>query len=337
MLYASGTTSEIRSIPDAIIVRRKGGAFLTLISLPCPLAVVVAIVAIALAAILPCHRLPPYIEVRLTLIPQSLKDRLCVMSLMTSSAMWMNTCHMQATTTNYSDKPHIMSLSYPSNNFMETDATFLEFEDDLDNLAGGSSSMGNNAGSSSQPPATPTPRIRAQSRLLELEHHVTINGCILMTIALGAEKEYIIVVKGDLQRFFVLDFNDQAMLKLVEHQMLTTFKEFWADCHIHFKKYSDLEEARANPPNVLVGCHEYWHFLCDHYMSRTFQHELAEKKEKLIDRVELFRKTHVQAETFVSQAAEDTHLSNLLRNQMMELQSQENSQPLFGDEICDQV
>ncbi|TYK09800.1 CACTA en-spm transposon protein [Cucumis melo var. makuwa] len=126
--------------------------------------------------------------VGLTLIPQSLKDRLYVMSLTTSSAMWINTCHMQATTTNYSDKPHIMSSSYPSNNFMETDATFLEFEDDLDNLAGGSSSMGNNARSSSQPPATPTPRRRAQSQLLELEHHVTINGCILMTIALEAEK-----------------------------------------------------------------------------------------------------------------------------------------------------
>ncbi|KAA0026152.1 CACTA en-spm transposon protein [Cucumis melo var. makuwa] len=105
---------------------------------------------------------------------------------------------------------------------------------------------------------------RAQSRLLELEHHVTINGRIPMTIALGAEKpisphvvcfsqtigvcmrkiffihclkwadvgrEYIKVVKGDLQRLFVLDFNDQAM-------------------------NSDPEEARANPPNALVGRHE---------------------------------------------------------------------------------
>ncbi|KAL0553521.1 hypothetical protein IC582_007419 [Cucumis melo] len=151
---------------------------------------------------------------------------------------------------------------------------------------------------------TPTPRRRAQSRLLELERHVTINGRIPMTIAPGAEKpisphavrfsqaigvcvrktfpvrclkwtdvgrEYIEVVKGDLQRFFVLDFNDQAMNRFVEHQMLTTFKEFRADCHKHFKKYSDPEEARANPPNALVARDEDWHFLCDHYISRAFQ------------------------------------------------------------------
>ncbi|KAA0062622.1 CACTA en-spm transposon protein [Cucumis melo var. makuwa] len=146
---------------------------------------------------------------------------------------------------------------------METDDMFLQFEDDLDNIAGGSSSVGDNTGSSSQQ-TTPTPRKRAQSRLLELERHVTINGRIPMTIAPGTEKpisphwadigrEYIEVVKGDLQRLFVIDFNDQAMNRFVEHQMLTTFKEFRTDCHRHFKKYSDPEEARANPPNALVG------------------------------------------------------------------------------------
>uniref|UniRef100_A0A9I9EKS0 CACTA en-spm transposon protein n=1 Tax=Cucumis melo TaxID=3656 RepID=A0A9I9EKS0_CUCME len=29
------------------------------------------------------------------------------------------------------------------------------------------------------------------------------------------------------------------MNRFIEHQMLTTFKEFQADCHRHFKKYSD--------------------------------------------------------------------------------------------------
>ncbi|KAA0032206.1 CACTA en-spm transposon protein [Cucumis melo var. makuwa] len=66
-------------------------------------------------------------------------------------------------------------------------------------------------------------------------------------------REYIEVIKGDLQRLFVLDFNDQAMNRFVEHQMFTTFKEFRANCYRHFKKYSDPEEARANPPNALVG------------------------------------------------------------------------------------
>ncbi|KAL0546726.1 hypothetical protein IC582_016638 [Cucumis melo] len=65
-------------------------------------------------------------------------------------------------------------MSYQRNNLLETDAIFLEFEDDLDNLARGSSSVGDNA-RSSQPPVTLTPRKRAQSRLLELEHHVAVN------------------------------------------------------------------------------------------------------------------------------------------------------------------
>ncbi|XP_050936383.1 uncharacterized protein LOC127144457 [Cucumis melo] len=79
-------------------------------------------------------------------------------------------------------------MSYRRPNFMETDDMFLQFEDDLDNnIAGGSSSVGDNTGSSSQQ-TTPTPRRRAQSRLLELERHVAINGRIPMTIAPGAEK-----------------------------------------------------------------------------------------------------------------------------------------------------
>ncbi|TYK14211.1 CACTA en-spm transposon protein [Cucumis melo var. makuwa] len=252
---------------------------------------------------------------------------------------------------------------------METDDMFLQFEEDLDNIAGGSSSVGDNTVSSSQQ-TTPTPRRRAQSRLFELECHVAINGRIPMTIAPGAEKpisphayclqpvrktfpvrclkwadvgrEYIEVVKGDLQRLFVLDFNDQAMNRFVEHQMLTTFKEFRADCHRHFKKYSDPEEARANPPNALEQSRTnkaarqkqpYNHSSG----SKSFlqrQYELAERKGQPVDRVELFRETHVRAGTFVSQAAEDAH------NQMLELQSQptlEGSQPLSENEICDQV
>ncbi|KAL4020670.1 hypothetical protein IC575_019451 [Cucumis melo] len=79
-------------------------------------------------------------------------------------------------------------MSYRPSNFMETDDMFLQFEDDLDNnIAGGSSSVGDNTESSSQQ-TTPTPRRRAQSRLLELERHVAINGRIPMTIAPGAEK-----------------------------------------------------------------------------------------------------------------------------------------------------
>ncbi|TYK13937.1 gamma-aminobutyrate transaminase POP2 [Cucumis melo var. makuwa] len=57
----------------------------------------------------------------------------------------------------------IMSLSYPRNNFLETDAMFHKFENDLDKLTRGSSSAGDNSGSFSQPPITSTPRRCAQS------------------------------------------------------------------------------------------------------------------------------------------------------------------------------
>ncbi|TYK03145.1 CACTA en-spm transposon protein [Cucumis melo var. makuwa] len=120
----------------------------------------------------------------------------------------------------------------------KTDAIFLEFEDELDNFTGGSSSVGDNTvWSSSQQPATPTPRRHAQSQLLELKRHVAVHGCILMTIAPGVEKpisphvvrfsqaigmcmrktffvcylKWADVGREYIERFFVLDFNGQAM------------------------------------------------------------------------------------------------------------------------------
>ncbi|KAA0045294.1 CACTA en-spm transposon protein [Cucumis melo var. makuwa] len=220
---------------------------------------------------------------------------------------------------------------------METDDMFLQFEDDLDNIAGGSSSVGDNTAGSSSQQMTPTPRRRAQSRLLELERHVAINGRIPMTIAPGAEKpisphavrfsqtigvcvrktfpvrclkwadvgrEYIEVVKGDLQRLFVLDFNDQTM-------------------------NNDPEEARANPPNALVGRDEDWHFLCDHYISRAFQEQSRTNKAAR------------QKQPYNHSSGSKSFLQRQYEiNQMLKLQSQptpEGSQPLFEDEICDQV
>ncbi|TYJ96611.1 gamma-aminobutyrate transaminase POP2 [Cucumis melo var. makuwa] len=107
--------------------------------------------------------------------------------------------------------------SFPCTNFLETDAIFLEFANDLDNLAGGSSSVDDNSESTSQPSATPTTKRHVQSRLLELECYVAANG------QADIDRQYIEV---NLQRFFVLNFNDQAMNR-------------------HFKKYNNSEEARA--------------------------------------------------------------------------------------------
>uniref|UniRef100_A0A9I9ED03 CACTA en-spm transposon protein n=1 Tax=Cucumis melo TaxID=3656 RepID=A0A9I9ED03_CUCME len=71
------------------------------------------------------------------------------------------------------------------------------------------------------------------------------------------------------------------MNRFVEHQMLTTFKEFRTDCHRHFKKYSDPEEAHANPPNALEQSREN---------KDATEYELAERKGEPIDCVELFWK-----------------------------------------------
>ncbi|TYK09603.1 CACTA en-spm transposon protein [Cucumis melo var. makuwa] len=277
-------------------------------------------------------------------------------------------------------------MSYRRSNFMKTDDMFFQFEDDLDNnIVGGSSSVGDNTAESSSQQTTPTPRKRAQSRLLELERHVAINGRIPMTIAPGAEKpislhavrfsqaigvcvrktfpvrclkwvdvgrEYIEV------RLFVLDFNDQAMNRFVEHQMLITFKEFRATV-IDISK-STTTRRRLMPTHqthwldvmridtssaTIISAEQSWTNKAARQKqpynhssgSKSFlqrQYELAERKRESVDRVELFWETHVRAGTFVSQAAEDAH------NQMLELQSQptpEGSQPLSEDEICDQV
>ncbi|KAA0026240.1 CACTA en-spm transposon protein [Cucumis melo var. makuwa] len=56
-------------------------------------------------------------------------------------------------------------------------------------------------------------------------------------------REYIEVVKGSLQRFFVLNFNDKVMNRFVEHQIITSLKKLSGDYHRHFKKYSDPVQA----------------------------------------------------------------------------------------------
>ncbi|KAA0043538.1 CACTA en-spm transposon protein [Cucumis melo var. makuwa] len=104
--------------------------------------------------------------------------------------------------------------------------------------------------------------------------------------------------------------------------MLNTFKEFQGNCYKHFKKYSDPEEACANPPHLLVGRDKDRHFLYDRYMSCAFQRRAGRP-------CGVVPKTHIQDGTFVSQAAEDAH------HQMLEFKSQPTlagSQPLSRDD-----
>ncbi|KAA0065343.1 CACTA en-spm transposon protein [Cucumis melo var. makuwa] len=128
--------------------------------------------------------------------------------------------------------------SFPCTNFLETDAIFLEFVDDLDNLAGGSSSVDDNSESTSQPSATPTTKRHAQSRLLELERYVAANGQVLMTITPDAEKPISPYIHRSLQ------LGDMRVCSL-SIKCLAPIKSFRGDCHRHFKKYNNSEEARA--------------------------------------------------------------------------------------------
>ncbi|KAA0035741.1 cytochrome P450 CYP82D47-like [Cucumis melo var. makuwa] len=87
--------------------------------------------------------------------------------------MVMNNSHIKLNQATMNDNDESRTVSSFFISFKETDASFLEFDDEL-----------NNAGRSS--------------------------------------------LVGDNLAFFVLDFNDQAMNRFVEHQMLTSFKEFKA-------------------------------------------------------------------------------------------------------------
>ncbi|KAA0026277.1 CACTA en-spm transposon protein [Cucumis melo var. makuwa] len=186
---------------------------------------------------------------------------------------------------------HTSIMSYQRNNFLETDAMFLEFEDYLDNRMGGSSSVSDNvARSSSQPLTTPTPRRRTQSRLLKLERHVAINGRTPMTITLGTKKpislhvirftqaigvcvrktfsvrclkwanvgrEYIEVVKGDFQQFFVLDFNDQnQMLELQSQPTLEGSQPLSGDMRYAIGCWVDDQQGPPYDPYLCAtfGC-----------------------------------------------------------------------------------
>ncbi|TYK04082.1 CACTA en-spm transposon protein [Cucumis melo var. makuwa] len=180
------------------------------------------------------------------------------------------------------------TISSFSSGFNEKDAMFREFIKDLNNTIGGSSSVGDNlehyVHANRRIPMSIDSGVEKRISPHVVRLSLAINMCVRKTFPFyylrwaDLEKEYIKVVKGDLQSFFVLDFNDQTMNRFVEHQMLTTFKKFMGHCHRHFRKYSDPEEASANPPHILVGHMKDWIFLYDHYMSYAFQEQSRTNK-----------------------------------------------------------
>ncbi|KAA0063410.1 CACTA en-spm transposon protein [Cucumis melo var. makuwa] len=56
------------------------------------------------------------------------------------------------------------------------------------------------------------------------------------------------------------------------------FSNTIGDNYRHFKKFSNPEEARANPPNILVNRVKDWHFIYDHYLTRQFQEQSRTNK-----------------------------------------------------------
>ncbi|TYK23163.1 CACTA en-spm transposon protein [Cucumis melo var. makuwa] len=121
--------------------------------------------------------------------------------------------------------------------------------------------------------------------------------------------KYIELVKLGLQHWFELDFDDRALTRFVEYQMLNTWKDFRRDNDRHFKQFSDPKEARANPlmrleqsrVNKAARAQQpYKH----RSKSKSFlqqQHDLVEECGRLVDCVAS------RTSEFISQAAVDAH------------------------------
>ncbi|KAA0046963.1 CACTA en-spm transposon protein [Cucumis melo var. makuwa] len=203
-----------------------------------------------------------------------------------------------------------------------------------------------------------TPRRQKHSRSLELDRYVAQNGKILISIALGQNNpisphvvvtlEYIELVKGGLQQWFVLDFIDSALLGLLS--IKCSFAERSSGGRTIAILRSSVILNRLVPTHPNIDTSYATTTLLDNFRAarakqpynqssdaKSFlqrQHELAEQRGHLIDHVKLFKKTHARGGQFVSSTTADSH------NQMLKLQSQptpEGSQPLSGDEICETV
>ncbi|TYK29014.1 CACTA en-spm transposon protein [Cucumis melo var. makuwa] len=159
----------------------------------------------------------------------------------------------------------------------------------------------------------------------------TVLVCFLRWVDVG--REYI-------ECFFMLDSNDQAMNRFIQHQMLTSLKEFKGNCHRHFKKYSDLEETHANPPHILVGCMEDW---SNHGRTRLLDksslttivvgrsHFYNDNTSSMRNEASWSTSGVIQANTCSSWHVHSAGRGGCTCN------LPKGSQPLFGDEICETI
>ncbi|KAA0067380.1 CACTA en-spm transposon protein [Cucumis melo var. makuwa] len=156
-------------------------------------------------------------------------DKVLHVQYLMEKSVWLFKCRWYDTDNNKSQMTHVelgTMSSFPSS-FEETNHMVLKFSEDLSTMGGNYSTISN-------------PRRRAQSQLLELES-------MPMT---DVGREYIEVVKDDIHHYFVLDFNDPAMNRFVEYQMLTCFKEFEGNYHKHFKKIKCWNSSPRLPYRV---------------------------------------------------------------------------------------
>ncbi|KAA0055904.1 hypothetical protein E6C27_scaffold319G00140 [Cucumis melo var. makuwa] len=84
----------------------------------------------------------------------------------------------------------------------------------------------------------------------------------------------------------ILEIQAHHVFYLDDPKNGTNWKEFGEECHRHFKKYSDPEQARVNPPYML----------------------LTEERGQPVEPVMLFKETYAnRSDQFVSQATVDAH------------------------------
>ncbi|TYK21878.1 CACTA en-spm transposon protein [Cucumis melo var. makuwa] len=168
--------------------------------------------------------------------------------------MVMNNSHIKLNQATMNDNDESRTVSSFFISFKETDASFLEFDDELNN-AGRSSLVGDN---------------------LELEKYVHKNGKISIIVVPGAEKPisaHAIRFSQDIA-FFVLDFNDQAMNRFVEHQMLTSFKEF---------KAKKVEEVKVMIEQQRVELEEAKRMIEEQRMTSELQTQQMKEMKKMIE------------------------------------------------------
>ncbi|KAA0036806.1 CACTA en-spm transposon protein [Cucumis melo var. makuwa] len=164
-----------------------------------------------------------------------------------------------------------------------------------------------------EPQPFPSLRRHQQSRNLELERYVHKHGKIPITSTLGVEKpisSHVVRFRNTIDLCVKDTFPvhclkwSSALYRFVEHQVLTSFKEFRGDCHRHFKKYNDLEQEKLRIDKTTRQKQPYNHSSG----SKSFvqrQHELVEHRGQPIDYMKLFRETYARSSQFVSQAVAD--------------------------------